>query len=338
MRDEQEDKMSPASWQRPSILAFGLAILLIVVGTISFFYSNGLKTLQSNWLNIFKPAFSLELICDNTFIPIDGNNQKYIDAIIKNKKGQLLDGQETTATIVKGAIDIAIDPHPPAGVSKRFIASRPLQSGYIILNFNFKGTNQTLTLEAFDPTPPVTPAISAPKTDAIFSTATPIISGQASIGSKVEIYIDDEFNTITETDKSGLFNIALEQAISRGKHKLYIKSLNKYGIHSYPSSPIYINISTPDPKIDLGNIRLRPDLVEAGEVFYIFIPTSADTTAVTIILENINWLLKDKNQSSIFSGAIRAPQTPGLYRLSAIITNSGNDNTLAENIISLTVK
>jgi len=338
MRDEQEDKMSPASWQRPPILAFGLAALLIVVGTISFFHSNGLKTLQSNWLNIFKPAFSLNLIYDNTFIPMDGSSQKYIDVIIKNKKGQLLDGQETTATIIKGAIDITTDPHPPADISKRFIASGPLQSGYIIINFNFKGVSQTLTLEAFDPTPPATPAISAPKTDTTFPTATPIISGQASIGSKVEIYIDDKFNTIAETDESGLFNITLEQAISRGKHRLYIKSLNKYGIYSYPSSQIYINIDTPNPEIDLGNIRLRPNLVKAGEVFYIFIPASADTTAVTIILENTNWLLKDKNQSSIFSGAIRAPKIPGLYRLSAIITNSGNDNILAENIISLTVK
>jgi len=338
MQDEQENKMSPASWQRPPTLAFGLAILLIIIGTISFLHANGLKTLQNNWLSIFKPAFSLKLICDNTFIPIDGISQRYIDVVIKNKKDQLLDGQGTTVTFTKGAIDIVTDPHPPTDVSKRFIASGPLQSGYIILNFNFKGISQTLTLEAFNPVPPATPTISAPKDDTIFSTANPIISGRALIGSQVEIYIDNELNTIIEIDESGLFNTVLEQALSRGKHSLYVKSLNKYGIYSYPSNPILIDIDTPNPEIDVDNIRLRPEPVKAGEAFYIFIPTSADTNAVTIILENTDYPLKDKNQSSIFSGAIRAPKAPGLYRLSAIITNNSNANTLVENIISLTVK
>lgn len=338
MQDEQEEKIPSDKYVPRLTLAFSLAFLLITVGIISFFYSDGLQTAKNSWLRLITPSLSLELVPESTIIPADGSSQIYVDIIVKNKKGQLIVGSEITTTIIQGEVDIINTPNTPTDISKRILVRSPYQPQTIILAFNFKGIDQRLTLEAFDPTPPATPTLKAPTDGIILSTATPIISGEAPIGVEIEIYVDDIFNTIAKTDKTGIFNTSLKQALSRGQHKIVIITLNQYDIRSAASNPIYIDIQTPDPEIDLANIRLQPNPVIAGEVFYIFIPTSANTKLVTILLENTDHQLKDRYNSSIFSGALRAPQIPGLYRLSAIIINDDNNSILASNIISLRVQ
>jgi len=338
MKDEQEDKLLAASFIKSPILAFSIALLVIVIGIISFIYSNGFVTLRNSWINLITPSFSLEIEYDTSFMPADGHSQLPVNIIAKNKKDQLISGEEITITIIEGKIDWHVSNNPPIDVSKQIIITSSEKAGKVIINFSLNGKNKLFNLEIFDPTLPPSPILSGPKENTTFSTSNPIISGQNPVGTTVEIYIDTIFNTASDTDESGLFSLPLEKPISNGQHTIYAIAINKYGIRSKPSNSVHINIKTPDPEIDINNIRIKPNPVASNEVFYIFIPTSADTQKVSVLLEDTQWPLADKYNSSIFSGIIKSPKNPGLYRLSVIITNRGGDSILANNIASIVVE
>lgn len=338
MRDEKENKLLSASFIKSPILAFSIALLVIVIGVISFIYSNGFTTLKNNWINFVTPSFSLEIEYDTSFIPADGQSQLPINIIAKNKKDQLINGEEIEVTVIAGEINWHISKNTPADVSKQIIITSSINPTKATINFYLNGKNKLFNLEIFDTTLPPAPILSAPKEGNKFSTSTPIVSGQAPVGTTVEIYIDALLNTVSDTDESGLFSLPLEKPISNGSHNIYVLAINKYDIRSKPSNSVNINIETPDPEIDLSNIRIKPNPIKSDEVFYIFIPTSADTQKVSIILEDNQWELKDKYNSSIFSGTIKSPINPGLYRISAIITNGGGDSILANNIASVIVE
>lgn len=338
MKDEQEDKLLAASFTKPPILAFGIALLVIIIGIISFIYSDGFISLQNNWINLITPSSSLEIEYNTSFIPADGYSQLPINIIAKNKKDQLISGEDIKITIIEGEINWHVSNTPPIDVSKQIIITSSTKPQNVILSFSLNGKNKLFNLEIFDPVLPPSPVLNGPKEGAVFSTANPIISGQNPVGTEVEIYVDTILNTTADTDESGLFSLSLETLISNGQHTIYIKAVNKYGVRSAQSNSVHITIKTPDPEIDLNNIRLKPNPVASNEVFYIFIPTSADTQKVSVILEDTQWPLADKYGSSIFSGIVKSPKNPGLYRLSAIITNGGGDSILAHNIVSIVVE
>ncbi len=338
MKDEQEDKLLKASFIKSPILAFSIALLVIIVGIISFIYSNGFETIKNNWINLVTPSFSLALEYDTPFIPADGQSQLLVNIIAKNKKDQLISGEEIKTTIIEGEVNWTVSNNTPADVSKQIIITASEKVEKVIISFALNGKNKLLNLEIFDPILPPSPILTGPKADVTFSTSNPIISGQNPVGTRVEIYIDSIINTVAETGDSGLFSLPLEKPIGNGTHTLYIKTINKYGIRSNPSNSVNINIKTPDPEIDLNNIRIKPNPVTSNEIFYIFIPTSADTQEVIVMLEDTKWPLTDKYRSSIFSGIVKSPKNPGLYRLSAIVTNGGGDSILANNIASVIVE
>lgn len=339
MQDDQEEKMLPGSLISSSWFKYTLITLLIIVGSISFIYANGITTVQNLWSELTLPDLSLELNPSNLNLPADGSTTGQIDAIIKNNQGQLLDGTDIMVTVPAGTIDLTRAPEALAGISQRFIVRTSLTPQTVTLTFNFKHLQKTLTVETFDPTPPLMPIIKSPANNTNFSTAIPIVSGQTLTNHQVEIYVDDQFNTlITPLKGSDLFEAPLEQALSRGRHKMTATSINKYGVKSQPSPAIYINIQTPDPEIDIANLRIKPNPAKAGEAAYIFIPVSASTKSVTIMVDNANYQLTDQNQSSIFSGVIRAPQKAGLYRISAVVVGEGGDSILASNIATLRVQ
>ena len=338
MKDEQEDKLLTASFTKSPILAFGIALLVIIVGIISFAYSDGFITLQNNWLNFITPSSSLAIEYNTSFMPADGHSQLPVNVIAKNKKDQLISGEEIETTIIEGEVNWHVSNNSPIDVSKQIIITSSNKPQKVIISFSLNGKNKLFNLEIFDPILPPSPILSGPKEGTVFSTATPIISGQNPVGTKVEIYVDTILNTTADTDESGLFSLSLEKPISSGQHTIYVKASNKYEIRSKQSNSVHINIKTPDPEIDLNNLRTNPNPVASNEIFYIFIPTSADTQKVSVILEDTQWPLADKYGSSIFSGIIKSPKNSGLYRLSAIITNGGGDSILANNIVSIVVE
>ena len=338
VRDEKEDKIISTSYTSKPLLVFGLALLLIIVGTISFLHADGWQVLKNSWLGVIIPSFTLEIIPETTFIPADGSTQIYVDTVAKNKNGQILDGEDIRVNITQGEIDIINALQIPTGVSKRIVIQAPLQPQTVVLTFNFKNIHKTLNLEVFDLSPPTVPILKIPVDKTVFSTATPTFSGESSPQTKVEIYIDDRFNTLAEVDNMGLFNTSLQQAINRGMHKVTIVAINKYNVRSNISPPIHIEIQTLDPEIDVDNIRIKPNPAKTNEALYIFIPVSSNTQSVVIMLDNKEYPLKDTYGSSIFSGTLLSPSTPGLYRISVIITTEGGDSILAENIYSIQVQ
>lgn len=338
MQDEDEDKIVSGWYSSRPLLALGLVGLILAVGIISFVHAGGKNAIGKSWLGWFLPSFSLELKPEANYLPADGSSTVAIDIIAKDKHQQLLNGAEIEVTIEQGQGDLTNALPAPSEVSKRVLLRAPAQPQSIIIQAAFRGIRQKTTIEAFDPQPPATPALKAPTDGAIVTTAMPTLSGQAPAETKVEVYVDDQQNTILPVDDAGNFAGPLEQALRRGKHAIKILAVNKYGIKSKATDPITIDIRTPDPEVDMANLRIRPNPATAGEVFYIFVPVSSDTRSVKLMMENNPYELADRNKSSIFSAALRAPTAPGLYPLSLIVTNQGGDSAYLENAISLRVR
>lgn len=320
-------------------LGFSLvaAVLLVIVGTISFVYADGLIILYRSWVALTTPRLQFEIQPEKTTLPADGTTQIYIDARLKNSQGQLLDGSDITVTIISGQTDITkVDP-PPADVSRRILLRAPDQPQIITLSFVYKHLVKNLAIDIFDPTPPTAPVIKAPANGTSFTTATPVFAGEAPINTKVAIYADANFNTALEVTAAGTFSGPLQAPLQRGKHRIHAVTINKYNIQSGVSPSLVIDVQTPDPEIDLTNLRIKPNPVPAGEAFQIFIPISSNTKAVQLVLDNQLYPLRDTNQSSVFSGVIPAPKNPGIYRLSLIITTDSGENILAEKLASIHV-
>jgi hypothetical protein len=314
-----------------------VVILLATIGIISFVYADGLSIIYRSWMSLVIPRIQFNITPENSIIPANGLAQIYIDIQLKNNQDQLLDGTEITAAIISGQTELTVATITPTNISKRVLLRAPNQPQLITLAFSYKHLTKNIAIEAFDPTPPSLPTLTAPTNNAIFNTATPLISGQAPVSTQVEIYIDTGLNSTLEVDKTGNFSHPLEQAIRRGRHTLTAATINKYGIRSAISSAINIDIQTPDPEIDLSNLRITPNPVKAGETFRIFIPVSADTKAVSLELDKVQYPLQDANKSSVFSGVIPAPKNPGLYRLSLLVTTEAGESILEEKVASIQV-
>ena len=167
-----------------------IAFLLIVVGTISFIYADGLTMIYQSWSVLTTPKVSFEIQPEKTMIPADGTAQIYIDARLKNSKGQLLDGADIIVTLLSGQTVINPADSAPADVSKRILLRAPTQPQVITLSFVYKHLTENLVIDAFDPALPAIPLIKTPANEASFTTATPVFSGEAPLGTQVEIYVD----------------------------------------------------------------------------------------------------------------------------------------------------
>lgn len=338
MQDKEEEKMLPWRMSRSSLLIYGMIALLIIIGSVSFVYADGLKVMTNLWFGLVLPDLKLEIVVNSPTIPADGTTLNYIDAIAKNSKDQLLDGTDILMAVRTGNVDISRSAEIPTGISQRFVLRSPQLPQKIVLSFSFKHLEKTLELLAFDPTPPAIPIIKSPLDGNTFSTGTPLISGEVAAGSKLEIYVDDKLNSLLDANTQGIVESPLKEVVAKGTHKLTAITVNQYGVKSQPTVAIYINIQTPDPEIDFTNIRIKPNPAKVGEAVYIFIPVSTDTKSVTVMLDGTPYPLKDPHKSSIFSGAVRAPYKAGLYRISAVIVSQGGDSILANNIASLRVQ
>jgi len=317
-------------------ISWTAAFLLVVIGIISFVYADGFTILYRSGLSLITPHIQFEIKPQSTIIPANSSIQIYIDAQIKNSQDQLLEGFGIAVTILSGQAQLSISDTLPTDISQRWWLTSPSHPQVVTLSFTYKHLIKTLVIDVYDPTPPTVPTIKAPINDAIFSTATPIISGEAPTDTRVEIYIDGMLNSATDV-KDGNFSISLQTALKRGKHILYATSLNKYQVRSNRSDTLTIDIQTPDPEIDLLNLRISPKIVKAGQSFRIFVPISSDINNVELILETGIYTLQDIDNSSVFSGEIPAPSNPGLYSLSLVITSNSEEKILVEKVASIQV-
>jgi len=338
MHDEDEEKVAPGFYVSRPLLMIGLVALILVVGVISFIQAGGRQAVGKSWLGWFLPSFNLEIESNAPYLPADGSSIALIDITAQDKRGQLIDGSDIDVIVKRGQGDLTNSPDTPSEASKRVILRAPAQPQTIVIEADFRGLKESITIDVFDPVPPATPMLKAPADKAIIVTATPTLSGQGPTDTQIEVYVDDQQNTVLKIDASGNFAGTLERAIKRGQHSLKLIAINKYGIRSAASSPTTIDVRTPDPEIDLANLRIKPNPAQANAVFYIFVPVSSNTKEVKLTLENTSYILSDRNQSSIYSAALRAPSAPGLYPISLLVTNQGGDSVLAENITSLKVR
>ncbi|MFH1088516.1 MAG: hypothetical protein V1719_01595 [Patescibacteria group bacterium] len=308
-----------------------------MIGAISFIYADGLTMLYQTWSNLTTPHVTFAIKPEKIYLPADGSSQLYIDIQLKNQDDQSIDGEEIIVAILKGEVSLTKSNNPPADISKRIFVQASNKPQIITLSFRYRQLVKTLNLEAFDPTPPAIPIIKAPTENTIFTTATPIVSGEATPNTKIEIYIDGILNTTIAMGDSNQFADKLETAVKKGNHKLSAATINKYGVRSELTPSVPIEIRTPDPEIDLLNLRIKPNPVTIGKSFQFFVPVSSGTKEVILILEDHNYALSDTNSSSIFSGNIPAPRKAGLYSISLTITTETGDRVIAEKVASILV-
>lgn len=312
-------------------------LLFVLIGVISFIYTDGLTILYQTWGNLTSPRVNFIIKPEKVYLPADGSSQLYIDIQLKNQHDQLIAGDEIIVSVLQGETNLTNSTNPPIDISKRVLVQAPYQPQIITLSFRYKQLTKALNLEAFDPTPPTAPIIKAPIKNTTFTTATPTVSGEATPNTKVEIYIDGVLNTTISIGDTNQFANTLETAIKKGTHKLSAATINKYGVRSKLTSVINIEINTPDPEIDLLNLRIKPNPVVANKSFQFFVPVSSGTKEVTLILEDHSYALSDTNNSSVFSGNIPAPHKAGLYPISLAITTETGDRIIAEKVASITV-
>lgn len=317
-------------------ISWTTAFLLVVIGTISFVYADGLTILYRSWLSLITPHLELEIKPQSTMLPANSATQIYIDASIKNDKNQLLDGSGITVVTLSGQAQLSVSDTTPTDISRRWWLMAPAQPQVVTLSFNYKHLVKTLIIDVYDTTPPPAPTIKAPADNTVFTTATPIISGEAPEDTRIEIYIDDILNTTADV-KNGVFSTTLQTALKKGKHQLYGVSINKFQVRSSKSPILTIDIQTPDPEIDILNLRISPNPVKVNQPFRIFVPISSDIKDVQLILDTKKYTLQDMDKSSVFSGEIPAPTNPGLYRFSLVITTSSGESILAEKVASIEV-
>lgn len=320
---------------KPSIL---IVILFLFIGAISFVYADGLNMLYQTWHNLTAPKVTFMVKPEKLYLAADGDSQLYIDIQIKDQDKQLIDGDEIIVSILDGEASITNSDNPPTEMSKRILVRSAEKPQMIVLSVRYKQLIKTVKLEAFDTTPPDMPIITAPIENTVFTTSTPIISGEAPTNTWVDIYIDETANTTIAIKDSHQFSEKIQTAIKKGSHMLSATTVNKYGVRSKVTVGIPIEIRTPDPEIDLLNLRIKPNPIIANESFQFFIPVSSGTKEVILVLDGNNYPLLDTNGSSIFSGNIPAPHTPGLYSISLEITTETDDRVIVEKAASIVVK
>lgn len=313
-----------------------IVCLIIVIGIISFIYADGLTMLYRTWYNFTSSGIQLEVKPQTTIISANSSSPIYIDLQLRNKQKQILDGSNIVVSVLSGQADITKADPPPTDVSKRLWLRAPAQPQLVNLAFTYKHLRKTLAIEIYDPAPPAAPIIKAPVTGTNFTTATPIIAGEAADNNSVEIYADGVLNSTFKTDDNK-FSGPLQIALKRGKHKIAATAINKYGVRSIFTTAIAVEIQTPDPEIDLANLLIKPNPAKAGSTFQIFVPISSNIRVVQLMLDGATYPLQDTNNSSIFSGVIPTPRNIGLYRLSLMITTLSGETILAEKVASIQV-
>jgi len=319
---------------KPSLLAI---VLFLLIGAISFIYADGPTMIYQTWSNLTNPHVIFTIKPEKVYLAADGVSQLYIDIQIKDRDDQLIDGEEVVVAILKGEASITNSNNPPSDISKRIFVQASSTPQIISLSFRYRQLVKTLNIEAFDPTPPPMPTIKAPIENTILATATPIVSGEASPNTKVEIYIDGVLNTTVTMGDSDQFASTLDLAVKKGIHKLSAATINKYGVRSDQTISVPIEIRTPDPEIDLLNLRIKPNPVTTNKSFQFFVPVSSGTKEVTLLLEDRSYTLSDTNGSSVFSGNIPAPHMAGVYPISLTITTETDDKVIVEKVASITV-
>ncbi|MEA1909494.1 MAG: hypothetical protein U9M89_00480 [Patescibacteria group bacterium] len=313
-----------------------VVVLLLSAGITYFIYADGTSFITNAWFGFTTPNTRLEIDPKTSFLPADNLSQATIN--IKLLDGDtLLDGDNIVLAILEGQTNLTKSDPPPANLSKQIFVRAPETPQTIELKISYLHLFEIVRIETYDPTPPQSPKITAPTNGTLLSTATPVISGEGHKNGQVEIYTDGSLNTIIDIGDKVQFSAKLAKPLRNGKHTISSKSITSYGAISNLSETINIEVQTPDPEIDLDNLKITPNPVKSLASFWIFVPASSQITSIDLTLDGTKTTLQDSNQSSIFSGVIQAPKNPGIYRISLDLGTANGESVFAEKVASVEV-
>jgi hypothetical protein len=319
-----------------------LAILIVAATALFFFFFTHRTTVSVDTTSGFVKntlakfiSQELDATLDTDRLPADGKSTTILTATLMSGGSVASDQSAIVAQAVSG--DVAISPQDKSQLFQRFLIKAGRQAGPVKLTVKAGLLEKTLTLTLFDPTPPATPVIKSPASGDTTSSSKPEIKGSAPAGSKVTIFVDAFEAGSGQTNDQGNFSVIVNDTLKNGPHLVRAVAENQYGVKSLPSDTVRINVNTKALTIDLDNLRVTPNPVARGEIFSVFVPASVETTQLFVILNNVQYALTDRYQSSIFSGRLTAPKAPGSYPLTILAQDSARNSTFFNNAITLKV-
>nr|AQS30629.1 hypothetical protein [uncultured bacterium]AQS31151.1 hypothetical protein [uncultured bacterium] len=330
--------MSTAKPPRPQFgfllySAIGLAVIIIIGGSIWGLNQSGVNGRQMFYrISQFTTrlfGFNLLVKVDRTTLPADGQSQTTITATLIHLR------QTVTASIIQG--DGQIQRTPTTENPYQFTYTAGTNPGEVIILVKAGALEQTVKITLAVATIPATPIIISPPDGSAIDTPKPELSGTGLPNTKIIITDNGAVNTTTTTDTNGQFRVHLTEPLYNGQHTLSATAVSDLGINSPISNLVTVTVKTEPVKLDTSNIRISPNRAVAGSSFGLFVPASLNTTKVIAEFEGKTYELFDHNQSSIFTGTLLAPNQPGAYSISLVLTDQAGNTSRFDQIVRLTV-
>jgi len=321
-----------------------LSLLIIISTSVLFILAVKKPKLSSETATqVVRNAFAklisqeLEASLEKEFLPADGKSTVVLSASLNT--GGPAEAKEMLPSLEVEVLegDLTLLKKEEKELFTLYTFQAGTKPGRAKLEIKAGLLKKTLSLALFDPTPPSPPTIEAPQNESVLGNTRPSVAGSAQAHSTITLFIDAFENGRAETDDKGLFSVTPETPLKNGPHLIRLVAENRYGIKSLPSESIKITIDTQALEVDLDNLRLEPNPVSRGEMVNLFVPASLETSELFVILSNTQYELKNRYQSSVFSGRIIAPKTPGNYPLTLLAYDKAKNTTFFSNVATLNV-
>ena len=314
-------------------LAIGLAVLIIIGGSIWALNQSGINGHQAFYqigqftTRLF--GFNLIVKLDKPVLPADSQSQAVITATLVHLR------QTVTASIIQG--DGQIQRTPTTEEPYQFTYTAGATPGEVTILVNAGALEQTVKITLAVATIPASPVLISPPDGSTIDVPKPEVSGTGLPNTKIIITDNGLINTTTTTDANGQFRTRVTEPLYNGQHTLSATAVSDLGINSPVSNLVSVVVKTEPVQLDTTNIRISPSRVIAGNSFGLFVPSSLNTSKVTAELEGRTHELFDHNQSSIFTGTLLAPNQPGAYSISLVLTDQAGNASRFNQIVQLTV-
>lgn len=176
-------------------------------------------------------------------------------------------------------------------------------------------------------------AIKKPTEGSSGNSSTVAVVGKARANTNIKIFIDDVKVDEAEVDSDGFFSKEV-QNISDGQHTIFIKESEG---SQQSSAMVNFEIDTTPPTLDEFSI-IPEGGVEAGKSFEVEVYSDPLLDAVTFQAGTLNEeLFEDESQRGRYSLKMVAPENPGEYTVTLVLTDDMQNSARFSNVGTLKV-
>jgi len=321
-----------------------LSLIIIAVTSLAFVVTTRKAVLNAETAGqIVKDTLAklisqeIEFRLEPSLLPADGKSTATLTVALNNKTSKTADELPPVQLEVAEG-ELTIVSREKKELFTIFLIRAGTKAGPAKLSIKAGLLEKPVSLTLFDPTPPPTPVIKSPLPESTLGSSRPNISGIAQKETKIILFTDSFENGQAETNAEGFFTLTPVNPLKNGPHLVRVIAENKYGVKSLPSEAIRITVDIKSLSVDLENLRLTPNPVTKGEIVNVFVPAAPETHRLFVIINGVQHELKDRYQSSVFSGRIIAPPQPGNYPIAIISQDAALNSTATSQAATLTVR